>query len=728
MILQSRLPFIPEKAKILSDNLALCRDGETYTFYNSSGPIFSFNQDDKLAKRTASGMLTTLGLAGTSALAEELDVHRNTVTRHKKQYQQGGVEALTDAPRVRDPYRFSTDKQEHAQELLNQGMSQRKVANEVGVSEGTIRYAIQQGRLLKPVRASKRLSSKSELKCPLERSRDDVAATGGMAVKRHRDRALARTGRLREAAPKFKAVEAVRTGGVLLALGTLLNQGLLAAGRKVYEELRNGYFGLRSVFLTLGFMALLRIKSAEQLSDQSPGEFGLLLGLDRAPEVKTLRRKLREMADRGLASALAAELTRGWVENDPERLGYLYIDGHVRPYNGRRHKLPKTHVARRRLCMPATTDFWVNDGQAEPLFYVTAEANDGLLSMMDKEILPEIRRLVGKDRRVTLIFDREGWSPDRFKKWYEDGFDVITYRKGTYEAWPEECFMETEVEVCGKKLTYRLGQRSVQLRKGFWMREVRRLCGNGHQTSVLGTRQDIDMKDVALRMFSRWSQENFFRYMRHEFNLDHLCTYDVETADPERLVPNPARKALKKRLGKLERKLKKLEQEYGTEAFDNPESRRRTMRGFKIAQGKLGKRIRALRKQCRKLKASHDALPKRVAVNEVMDEKEIVALERERKVLADQFKMIAYRAESALLNLLPPHFARCREEGRKFLRAVFRLPADLIPDETEQRLVVRLHSMPSQRENRALRALCEMVNEEEICYPGTRFRMVLETV
>ena len=728
MMLQSRLPFIPEGAKIISDNLALCQDEETSTFYNASGPIFSFHKDDTLAKRTAAGMLTSLGLAGPIALAKELDVHRNTVTRHKNQNQEGGVEALEDAPRIREPYKLSEEKQEQAQALLNRGMAQRKVAREVGVSEGTIRYAIQQGRLLKPAKNRKRASSVNELKRPLERAREDADGKGGLAVKRHRDRALASAGCLKEAAPKFMAAEAVRMAGVLLGLGALLNQGLLTAGRKVYGELRNSYFGLRSVFLILAFMALLRIKSAEQLSDEAPGELGLILGLDRAPEVKTLRRKLKELAGQEMASELAAELTRGWVENEPERLGYLYVDGHVRPYNGRKHKLPKAQVARRRLCMPATTDFWVNDEQADPLFYVTAAANDSLLSMMDKEILPEVRRLVGKKRRVTLIFDREGWSPDTFKKWYKDGFDVITYRKGTYEAWPEECFMDTEVTVCGKKVTYRLGQRSVKLRKDFWMREVRRLCDSGHQTSVMSTRQDVTMEHVALRMFSRWTQENFFRYMRHEFNLDHLCTYDVEAADPERSVPNPARKVMKKKLGKLKQQLKKLEQEYGTEAFDNPESVRRTMRGFKISQGKLGKQIRALRKQCRKVKASLDSLPERVAVKEVMDEKEIVALERERKVLTDQFKMVAYRAESSLLDLLEPYFARCNQEGRKFLKAAFRLPADLIPDDDGQLLTVRLYSMPSHRENKALKALCEVVNMEEICYPGTQLRLVFETV
>jgi hypothetical protein len=84
-----------------------------------------------------------------------------------------------------------------------------------------------------------------------------------------------------------------------------------------------------------------------------------------------------------------------------------------------------------------------------------------------------------------------------------------------------------------------LAQRSVFVGKSFWMREVRRLCDSGHQTSVMTTRQDLSVEQIAARMFSRWSQENFFRYMRHEYSLDHLITNDVEKADGDRLVPCP---------------------------------------------------------------------------------------------------------------------------------------------------------------------------------------------
>ena len=216
----------------------------------------------------------------------------------------------------------------------------------------------------------------------------------GVATKREAERGLAPTGLLVAAAPQFAAAESVAKAGVLVALPALVGQGLVEIGQQVYGGLKHGYYGLTSMLLTFGVLALVRITSTEGLTNDAPGEFGLVLGLDRAPDMKTARRKLAELAARGRALDFSRAFSERWATEAPEALGYLYLDGHVRPYHGRTLPLPKTHVPRRRLCMPATTDYWVHDAHAEPLLFVTAPANEGLLAMMDTALLPELRRLV----------------------------------------------------------------------------------------------------------------------------------------------------------------------------------------------------------------------------------------------------------------------------------------------------------------------------------------------
>lgn len=105
----------------------------------------------------------------------------------------------------------------------------------------------------------------------------------------------------------------------------------------------------------------------------------------------------------------------------------------------------------------------------------------------------------------------------------------------------------------------------------------------------------------------------------------------------------------------------------------------------------------------------------------------MVRLEQERKRLVAQVKMVACRAETELANLVGPFLGRHHDdEARAFLRRVFQLPADLLPDHEAGTLRIRLHGMANARSNRALAGLCEILNAYETQYPGTRLRIVLE--
>jgi transposase len=725
-VLQNHIPFLPKGAEPVNDHVAIYRHSDQIEFFTASGPIYSCAENDLYGFRLAQGIIVKQTQTTASQLANALGVNRSTVYRNSKKYEEGGAASLLIEKGNRGAYKLSGKKRRQVQTLLNKGYSLKVAAKQAGVTEGCIRYAIGKGTIVREKQPSNTKESNRKPKSTSERSTEDTNCAIGIGAKREGERVLASIGKLVEAAPSFSANEGVRHAGVLLALPVLANLGFLEAGKKVYGALQKGFYGLQAVFLTLAFMAFIRVKTPEQLKGRSPGELGIVLGLDRCPEVKTLRRKLKEIGLCNRAGVFMSYLTKRWTDQDKDMIGVVYIDGHVRPYHGRKYKLPKTHVARRRLCMPATTDFWINDAKCEPLFFVTAQANNSLLSMIDKEIIPKLRSLAGKGNRVTLIFDREGWSPEFFEKWFKAGFDVITYRKGKYDPWPEECFVEVESDVRGKAVKYLLGQRSVKVGKNFWMREVRRLCDDGHQTSVMTTRQDLDIEQIARRMFFRWNQENFFRYMREEYALDHLVTNEVEQADVDRLVPNPAKKVKKKEIAKLKQELEKLKKEYGDRALNNDETRRPTMRGFNIANPGYKKKIISFEQQIDNAQNDLKQIPDKIPVKQLMEKHEIVRLETERKVLTDAVKMACYRAETALLNLIGPHFARNNDEGRAFLKSVFQQPADIIPDEDRGILNVEFHTMSNPRSNEALKELCETINEQSYVYPGTKLKLVFK--
>jgi prepilin-type processing-associated H-X9-DG protein len=173
------------------------------------------------------------------------------------------------------------------------------------------------------------------------------------------DRALAHAGLLDDAEPIFAAGEGVPRAGVLLAIPGLVRSGLVEIARAVYGEraLAPAFYGLRTTLVALVLLALLRIKRPEELKEHAPPELGRLLGLDRAPEVKTLRRKLAQLASAGKAVEFGRELARRRVAERGRTLGFLYVDGHVRVYHGK-HKIPKAHVPQMRLAVPGTTDYY----------------------------------------------------------------------------------------------------------------------------------------------------------------------------------------------------------------------------------------------------------------------------------------------------------------------------------------------------------------------------------
>ena len=387
-------------------------------------------------------------------------------------------------------------------------------------------------------------------------------------------RVLAATGSLTEMQPEFaEPLSAVAGGGVLAGLPMLLKEGLLNRARE-FLSLPKGYYGLTTVLLFLAFLILARVRNPEALRHQVPGEWGAILGLDRCPEVKTLRRKIKVLGQdvqrvRNWQSSLAA----GWLGEDPEVCATLCVDGHVKIYSGRSGKLPKHFVARQKLCLPATTSYWINALGGKPFLCLNKALDPTMTHALEADILPALEKLgmLGPDApdltapdagepALTLVFDREGWSPALFKRLARRGVAVITWHKGFKgEDWPEAEFHTVAVPIHGpgatRSATVRLAEKRVQLKQGSEVRQIRRLLESGRQVPLITTHSRMPVEQVAGALFSRWSQENFFKYMREEFNLDALVVRGLEPQDPEARVVNPRWRAIDRNVQRFRQRL-----------------------------------------------------------------------------------------------------------------------------------------------------------------------------
>lgn len=736
----------PESLRVINDR-CLIRTQDDYCVVIVSGIVLAqYAATDHLAAAYAMVSLVEQGWADQSEVAQAFGCASRTVRRHQRRFESGGLAALghgSGYPEGRR--RLKGARTQLMQRLKAEGHSNRQIARRLGVSEMAIRKMLRrlgwqelspEPSLLPLDLGQGARANESAVSTPAAvPSRPDSTPTAkpsppvGSPVAprttfdtdptdRSGDRLLAYLGLLEDAAPLFGSQANVARAGVLLALPPLVHSGVFECAQQIYGSLGPAFYGLRTSLLTLLLMALWRIKRPEGLKEHSPQELGRVLGLDRAPEVKTLRRKLTRLAGVGRAAQFGEALAQRRIARRGEVLGFLYVDGHVRVYHGH-HRLPKAHVARMRLSMPATTDYWVNDATGDPLFVVTAEANAGLVKMLPG-LLEQVRRLVGK-RRITVVFDRGGFSPKLFQQMLAAGFDLLTYRKGRSRRIPRNRFQPCQTRLGGKTTPYLLADQEVRLLKGkLRLRQVTRLAEDGHQTPILTSRRDLPPAQIAYRMFDRWRQENFFKYLREEYALDAVADYSAVPDDSIREVPNPAWAVAEAKLRQAFAHLERLQAEYGLELSNNIESLRRTVRGFKIAHGKLGQSITAALEQVLLWQKRRDALPRRIPLQQLPGQP-VMKLAPERKHLTNLLKMVAYQAESDLLRAVAPHYRRADDEGRTLIQSALASAADL--DVTATELQVILAPLSSPHRTRAIAALCAELNQSATLFPGSQLRL-----
>jgi hypothetical protein len=331
-----------------------------------------------------------------------------------------------------------------------------------------------------------------------------------------------------------------------------------------------------------------------------------------------------------------------------------------------------------------------------------------------------MRAMVG-GRRLTVVFDRGGYSPKLFLWLVKAGFDLLTYRKGRCRPLPRKRFRTHEGRLDGRALTYVLADQVVRLLEGkLRLRQVTRLTETGHQTRVLTSRRDLTALEVAFHMFERWRQENFFKYMKNEYALDALVEHAVVPDDPAREVPNPARKTLDAALRSARAELTRRQAEYGQAVLVELGSDRPSIRSLKHTQAALERSIRSALKRVADLQAKRAPLPTHIPVQQALSE-EIVRLAPERQLLVNLLKMIAYQAESDLVSLVTPHYSRAHQEGRTLIQSALASAADL--EVTDRELRVRLHPLSSPHRSRAIAALCDELNRTPVQFPGSHLRL-----
>lgn len=754
-----RYPIENEDAIEINESLWYTdNDGYRIVYQGWGTPLYRISIDDEVEVRFVAVSLRLGGFARQYEIAKAFRHSVESQRRWEHLYQKAGIEGLHNKKSPGPAFKITNTQEQCIRKWFKEGLSNAEMARRLEVTEKTIRRSLKRLGLQRKRKVSLTSSlpfpnaeenqqagdsdlesakAEQEVVEELVIEKDTTAIPSTEPPKTERswfpdptdrslDRILAALGRLDDAAPIFGDADHLPRAGVFLAVPLLVRSGILDVFQRIYHTIGPAFYGLRTTVVCLLFLALLRIKRPENLKEYNPEELGRLLGLDRAPEVKTLRRKLGQLAGRQEGMNLMRALAEQRVKERPAILGVLYFDGHVKEYTGK-EATGKAYVCRRRLAVPAATDTWVNDINGDPLFVVHSDINEGLTKTLEP-ILSEVRTFVGPEKEITVVFDRGGWSPKLFNRLINAGFHIITYRKGHFTKIPCSHFQECTLVEGGKLYTYELndasririgktGNKKSEGAKYLWMRQVVRLRADNRQTAVITDRQDLAPEKVLYVMFNRWRQENFFKYMRDEFALDALLEYGSEPMPQEVDHPNPAIKKIEQKLRKAREEKKEAERVLGELLGANKESARPTVRGFKIANAEALRKVEEAKDIIEQLKAKKKSLPKRVPAED------LVILKRERNLVADAIKMSAYQIESELCSMLGKSYARNDDEGRTLLHSVFQSSAKIEVKEDVIQMTMAPQSSPHR--SRAVADLCQELNKIGAYFPGTNKRVVL---
>jgi hypothetical protein len=731
--MQMQLPIFPSSTKLLSATWGVLQKGDSVYYLHNGSPVYTHHKDDINTYRYVTATLIVNNSCCATKLGAVFGVSVRNFQRYAKRLRASGADAFFNPIDHRGRcHKMTPDKLTAAQQYLDQGYSQQRTGKAIKVNEATIRYHLRKGSLKKT--ANSAVTDSVQLTSITERNAADVSAgeSLGIATTRFEARMDAFKGVLEQTPIEFIASEGVEFGGVLFLLPSLLATGLLSYHNH-YTSL-SGYYDLDTIILSLALLYLCRIKNPEQLKHTSPGEFGKLLGLDRIPEAKNLRKKISQIVTQQKAQQWNAELARCWVAK--EETYFYYVDGHVKVYSGYKANLGKKHIARLKLCLPGMTEFWVNNSVGLPYFVVTGEVNEKMQQMILEKILPELLENVAikipdeqlqadpELPRFTLVFDREAYSPQFFGKlWREHRVAVISYRKNVTDKWDETDFTEQEVMIDSNKVIMELAEKNITL-NDVEFREVRKKNESSHQTSIITTNKKLQSITIAAKMFARWTQENFFKYLRQEYDLDRIVYYIVNNIDGDFKVVNPPHRKLTHKLKKIREKIARkkaklyeLIDKNITAETDNTEE------NFK-QQSIVKEELQQLELQEQELIAERKKHPYKISIKEMAEQDRYNKLDFESKLFQNIIKMICYRAETSFSILLAANYQKKTTEMRALTKSLIASKANIIPDYENETLTVELYSLSNPRDNKAAIEICNTLNDSETKFPGTELQLI----
>ena len=144
--MQLQLAIFPESTKLINSSVGFYKDKEFVFYAHNGSPIFCHHVDSMNNYRYILANLVQSKLCSPREISDALGISQRNVERYAQKLREHGMESFFNQIDHRgECYKMTEAVLLQAQQLLDQGYSQLKIAHALGVSESCIRYHLKNG-------------------------------------------------------------------------------------------------------------------------------------------------------------------------------------------------------------------------------------------------------------------------------------------------------------------------------------------------------------------------------------------------------------------------------------------------------------------------------------------------------------------------------------------------------------------------------------------------------
>ncbi len=457
---------------------------------------------------------------------------------------------------------------------------------------------------------------------------------------------------------------------------------------------------------TVGFA--LGIDTVEGAKHLRRAEAGPVVGLDRVPELATLRARLSALADGSDPLVVQRAFAAGMLRADPAADPVYFVDEHFVPYSGAR-PVAKGWNTKRRHAQPGRDDTLLVDARGRAVVFGSGEPT-GLVSTLPG-VLTQLREVLGPEAPILLGFDRGGAYPSAFTACRDAGAHWVTYRRAplvAFTATPEK----SQTAGGGRRVSVLLADETVQLKGYGAARQLTLLEHGAPVLQVLTSDTTASGASLLCWLRARWRIENMFKYAAEHNGIDTLADYLMDVGPHTRMVTNPARVAARKTVARAEAQLAAAER-----ALPQLLAGPGTPKQMNAALPAVHRQIEAAAGTLERAKTALRPVPAKILATELDPNAQRARPPLARRGLQMVLRLLAFNAEAWLAEHFNAYLSD-PDEYRAILRHLLHQGGQI--DYTTKTITVTLDRPDSPRVARALELLTAELNATPARLPGDR--------